>query len=262
MALTFLMEASDAATDNPLMQKLAAWVAQAVTPAAVLRSRVRQQQPLGRYPALPSSHHLRQQHRQPDPRPQLTVNAQPKPTLTSKRAPVRCCTDHSFTAQTAGKLASSSKGWDAAPSNSTLVFAARALGRCRWQRRSIHPRRPAAVPHLQGAVGAAGGAAGAGRRQWRRWPEGCGGRCGTRQDRLPGGPGCVVAVRLDGVTYRQVIAVACPQPHCRCGCSNRCLAAALTDLKGIHVRSISATVQFTYSPYRTVAANWPIPACH
>lgn len=128
MALTFLTDSSDAATDNPLIQKLAAWVAQGAAPPplffaavcvssspwdAALRS-----QALTTYDSSTASL---------TPDLQLSVNAQPKPTPTSKRAPVPLLSA-SFTAQTAGKLASSSKWWEAVPANSTLVFAAKGTG--------------------------------------------------------------------------------------------------------------------------------------
>lgn len=128
MALTFLVEASDASVDNPLIQKLASWVAQGAAPPplfyaaicissspwdAALRS-----QALTVYDSSTASL---------SPDLKLTVNAQPQPTLTSKRAPVTLLSA-AFTTEQAGQLATSSKGWEAVPANSTLVFAAQGTG--------------------------------------------------------------------------------------------------------------------------------------
>jgi hypothetical protein len=128
MALTFLVESSDASVENPLIQKLAAWVAQGAAPPplfyaaicvssspwdAALRS-----QALTTYDSSTASL---------TPDLKLTVNALPKPTLTSKRAPVTLLSA-AFTAEKAGQLASSSTGWDTVPSNSSLVFAAQGSG--------------------------------------------------------------------------------------------------------------------------------------
>lgn len=128
MALAFLLAASDASADNPLVQKLAAWVAQGAAPPplfyaattvssspwdAALRS-----QALTTYDSSTASL---------APNLKLTVSAQPKPTLTSKRAPVTLLSA-SFKPESAGQLVSSSKDWDAVPSNSTLVFAAAGSG--------------------------------------------------------------------------------------------------------------------------------------
>jgi hypothetical protein len=128
MALAFLLAAADASTDNPLVPKLAAWVAQGAAPPplfyaattvssspwdAALRS-----QALTTYDSSTASL---------APNLKLTVNAQPKPTLTSKRAPVTLLSA-SFTPESAGQLVSSSKGWDSVPSNSSLVFEAAGSG--------------------------------------------------------------------------------------------------------------------------------------
>lgn len=125
LALSFLVGAN---VDNPLIQKLAAWVAQGAAPpplffAAVSVSSnpwdaVLRAESLTNYDSSTASL---------TPDLKLTVNAQPKPSLTSKRAPVTLLTA-GFTPQQADKLASSSTSWAAVPANSTLVFGAQGNG--------------------------------------------------------------------------------------------------------------------------------------
>lgn len=125
MALAFL---TDSTTDNPLVQKLAAWVAQGAAPPPLFYSAVcvsSSPWDVGLRAAGLTTYDSSTASLTPDLK--LNVAAQPKPTLTSKRAPVTLLSAE-FTPQQAGKVASSSKGWDAVPSNSTLVFSAQGSG--------------------------------------------------------------------------------------------------------------------------------------
>jgi hypothetical protein len=128
MALAFLVESSDASLESPLIQKLAAWVAQGAAPPPLFYAAIcvssspwdsaLRAQALTTYDSATASL---------TPNLKLTVNALPKPTLTSKRAPVTLLSAV-WTAEKAGRVASSSTGWDTVPINSSLVFAAQGSG--------------------------------------------------------------------------------------------------------------------------------------
>lgn len=125
MALALLV---DSAAENPLVQKLAAWVAQGAAPPPLYFSAVcvsTSPWDAGLRAAALTTYDSSTASLTPDLK--LTVVAQPKPTLTSKRAPATLLTA-TFTPEQAGKVASSSKGWESVPSNSSLVFAAQGSG--------------------------------------------------------------------------------------------------------------------------------------
>jgi hypothetical protein len=125
MALAFLV---DSAAENPLVQKLAAWVAQGAAPPPLYFSAVcvsTSPWDAGLRASALTTYDSSTASLTPDLK--LTAVAQPKPTLTSKRAPATLLTA-TFTPEQAGKVASSSKGWESVPSNSSLVFAAKGSG--------------------------------------------------------------------------------------------------------------------------------------
>lgn len=128
LALAFLVE-SGVVDSNPLVQKLAAWVAQGAAPPPLLYAAVcvssspwdagLRSQALTSYDSSTASL---------TPQLKLDVAAQPQPSLTSKRAPLTLLSA-GFTPATAGKLASSSTSWDALPpGNSSLAFSAQGNG--------------------------------------------------------------------------------------------------------------------------------------
>lgn len=125
MALAFLVDAN---VDNPLIQKLAAWVAQGAAPPPLFYAAIcvssSPWDALLRSQAL-TSYDSSTANLTPDLK--VTVNAQPQPSLTGKRAPVTLLSS-GFTPQEAGKLANSSTGWDEVPPNSTLVVSAQGSG--------------------------------------------------------------------------------------------------------------------------------------